>query len=109
MNIGFSEESLAGRVTLELYDPSGALEAPERHAPRLDTLAGKTICELSNGVWEAERTFPAFRELLQRQFPDARIVPYTEFPIGNNQIDVDEIVELLKQKGCQAVISGNAG
>lgn len=100
---------MADEVTLELFNPCGALEAPERHAPRLDTLAGKTICELSNASWEPDRTFAAIREQLQKQFPDARIVPYTEFPIGNNQIDTDEVAELVKQKGCQAVISGNAG
>ncbi|MBI2907841.1 MAG: hypothetical protein HYX92_09320 [Chloroflexi bacterium] len=100
---------MAGEVTLELYNPCGALEAPERYAPRLDSLAGKTICELSNASWEPDRTFPAIREALQRWFPDTQIVPYTEFPIGLNQIDDDEIVDVLKQKGCQAVMVGNAG
>ncbi len=48
------------------------------HAPRLADLNGKTICELSNDNWEWQRTFPVIRELLQRQFPTAKIIPYTE-------------------------------
>ncbi|MBI2910145.1 MAG: hypothetical protein HYX92_21090 [Chloroflexi bacterium] len=99
----------AGPVTLELYDPTGAFDVPEVHAPRLDTLGGKTICELSNGVWEADRTFSLMREALRKGFPDVRTIPYTEFPIGNDEIDIDDISEIVKRKGCQAVIVGNAG
>lgn len=98
----------ASPVTLDLYDPCGGIETPERHARRLDTLAGKTICELANGLWESERSFPVIRELLAKQFPDARIIPYTEFPIGTNQIELDKTSEMIKQRGCQAVIVGNA-
>ncbi|MBI2908062.1 MAG: hypothetical protein HYX92_10460 [Chloroflexi bacterium] len=100
---------MADEVTLELFNPTGALEAPESHASRLDTLAGKTICELSNSSWEPDRTFPAIREELQKRFPTARFVPYSEFPIGNNEIDTDAVAEMVRGKGCQAVITGNAG
>lgn len=98
-----------GQVTLEVYNPSGALKASEQHAPRLDTLNGKTICELSNGIWEAERMFPLIREELKKRYPDIRIIPYTEFPVGNDQIDSAEVAKLVQAKGGQAVISGNAG
>ena len=54
----------AGPVTLELYDPSGAFEVVALHTPRLDTLEGKTICEISNGSWEDERTFPLILSLI---------------------------------------------
>ena len=99
----------AGPVTLEVLDPSGAVEATALHAPRLDTLEGKTICELSVGRWQDERTFPLIRELLQKQFPGANFIPYTEFPIGQNQIDNNNIAGLVTERGCQAVIVGNAG
>lgn len=99
----------AGPVTLEVYDPSGAIEVTQVHAPRLDTLAGKTICEFSNGSWQATRTFPLIRELLQNQFPDATIVPYSEFPTGIGPIDTDEAAQMLLDRGCQAAIVGNAG
>lgn len=100
---------MADQVVLELYNPSGALESPEHHARRLETLHGKTICELSNASWEPHRMYPVIREAIKGKFPDARIVPHTEFPEGNNKIDVDDIGKLLKEKGCDAVISGNAG
>ena len=39
-------------------------------APRLDTLAGKTIGEVWNGVFKGNFTFPIMRKLLQQKFPD---------------------------------------
>ena len=99
----------ADPVTLEVLDPSGGYEVTALHAPRIDTLAGKTICELSNGSWEDGRTFPAIRDVLQRKYPDLKIIPFKEFPVGSLEIDSEDAVKLVKQKGCQAVIVGNAG
>jgi hypothetical protein len=96
-------------LALEVYNPTGAFEITQLHAARLGDLNGKTICELSNDSWQAHRTFPALRELLQRKYPTAKIVPFTEFPQGNTGIDDDKTADLLKQKGCQAAIVGNAG
>ncbi|MFC1990308.1 hypothetical protein ACFLVW_07155 [Chloroflexota bacterium] len=95
-------------VTLEVLDPCGLVGVTGTHAPRLSELSGKTICELSNGAWEANRTFPLIRELLQKQFPTAKVIPYTEFPVGHDQIDIDEIGKIVKDRGCQAAIVGNA-
>lgn len=95
-------------ATLEVFNPSGLVGSTRPHAPRLSELNGKTICELSNKSWEYQRTFPVIRELLQKQFPDATFVPYTEFPQDTYEIDVDNIGEIVKNKGCQAVIGGNA-
>ncbi|MBI3930619.1 MAG: hypothetical protein HY325_01200 [Chloroflexi bacterium] len=94
-------------ISLEVYDPTGAIEADEHHAPRLADLKGKTICELSDRVWEDYRTFPVLRELLQKRFPDAKIIPYTEFP-NVYGINADVLFKALKEKGCDAVIVGNA-
>jgi hypothetical protein len=101
--------SAADPVTLQVYDPTGAIEVTQLFSPRFADLHGKTICEVSNGSWETQRTFPAIRELLQRQFPTAKFVPYTKFPVGSAVIDVDKIGDLVKQQGCQAAIVGNAG
>ena len=110
LGVPFIKEAIAqSPVTLEVYDPTGAIEVTQLFAPRLADLNGKTICEVSNGSWEDSRTFPAIRELLQRQFPTAKFVPYTEFPVGSAVIDVDKIGDMVKQKGCQAAIVGNAG
>jgi ABC-type amino acid transport substrate-binding protein len=103
------EAAEAGPVTLELFDPTGAIEVTALHAPRLDTLDGKTICELTNTSWESPRTFPAIRELLQKQFPTVKIIPYTEFPQGTLPMATQEAVDAVKAAGCDAVITGNAG
>jgi len=98
-------------VKLEVFDPSGFTESakPSLYASRLLDLNGKTICELSNGSgWEINRTFSLIRQLLSERFPDIRIIPYTEFPSGVQEIDVDDIGNIINTKGCDAVIGGNA-
>lgn len=94
-------------MALEVYNPTGAIDITRLHAPRLKSLQGKTICELSNRLWDDFRIFPRIRELIQKRFSDVKIVPYTEFP---NVYGVKEeiLVEKLKEKGCDAVIVGNA-
>ncbi len=104
-------------VSLRVYDPGGSFEVTQTFAPRLSDLRGKTICELSDGQWEDTRTFPLITELLQKLYPTAKILPYTEFPHessgsapgGGFAIDLDTTADMVKQKGCQAVIVGNAG
>ena len=98
-------------MNLEVFDPSGFTESAELslYAPRLSDLSGKTICELSNGeIWEVDRTFPLIRQMLRNRFPDMKFIPYTEFPVGNREIDIDDIGNLMVAKGCDAVIGGNA-
>jgi len=95
-------------VRLEVFNPTGVIEVTHVHAPRLADLHAKTICELSNNAWEAARTFPLIRRLLKERFPDATLIPYTEFPLGSSNIDTDRIGHLVKEKGGQAVITGNA-
>ena len=107
----------AESVTLQVYDPGGSFEVTQTFAPRVNDLKGKTVCELSDGQWEDTRTFPLITELLQARFPTAKILPYTEFPHessgsaegGGFAIDLDTTADLVEQKGCQAVIVGNAG
>ncbi len=95
-------------VSLEVYDPTGTIQITELYAPRLANLGGKTICELSNYSWESDRIFPIIREMLQRRFPDIRIVPYIEFPRVYD-IKADVLAKLLSEKGCDGAIVGNAG
>lgn len=99
-------------VRLEVFNPSGSIDTAEPHhyAPRLVDLRGKTICEISNGLWEDHRTFPLIRQLLKKQFPDIKFVPYTELPVGiQEKKDIDNIGDILAAKGCDAVIGGNSG
>jgi hypothetical protein len=97
--------SLEGR--LEVLNPLGGVEVSIGAASRLADLHGKTICELWNGKFRGDEMFPAIRELLKARFPDATVVPQTEFPIC--WPCPDDIASLLKKKGCDVVISGNGG
>jgi hypothetical protein len=101
-------------MKIEVFDPSGFSESmePSYYATRLTDLKGKTIGEISNGEhggWEVDRTFPMIRQLLEKRFPDIKIIPYTEFPSGVKGIDVDNIGDIVSARGCNAVIGGNAG
>ncbi len=99
----------ASPVRLELFDPTGAYEITKLPPRRLDTLEGKTICEISvGGAWQYDRTFPLIRELLQKKYPTAKIIPYTEFPVGAVWPD-KKTLSLIKEKGCHAAIIGNGG
>ncbi len=100
---------------LEVVSPVG-LDAVKRTgtAPRLADLNGKTIGEIWNGVFKGDVTFPIIRRLLQQRYPSVRIIPFTEFPHvpgSDNPADQRErarhIAALAKQKGCDAVITGN--
>jgi len=94
----------------------------ERHvemitmAPRLDTLAGKTVCELWNESFNANITFSTIRELLKKKYPGIKVIPFTDMPIHHTMEDPgitnapsDALIAALKGNGCDAVISGNAG
>ena len=45
---------------------------------------------------------------LQERYPDATFIPETEFPMGTQQIDTDEAVDMVVARGADAVIVGNA-
>jgi hypothetical protein len=94
----------------------------ERHvkrinmAPRLDTLEGKTICELWNESFNANITFSTIRELLKKNYRGIKVIPCTDMPIHHTMEDAgitnapsETLIASLKEKGCDAVISGNAG
>ena len=94
-------------VSLDVYEPTGTVQMAELHAPRLHNLNGKTICELSDLRWEDYRTFPRIRELLQKRFPDAMLIPYTEFP-SIYGVKPEVLSKAIKEKGCDCAIVGNA-
>jgi hypothetical protein len=99
-------------MILKVHNPSGAYEVTPLHAPRVSDLNGKTICELSDNMWQDFRIFPLIRELLLKQFPEAKIIPYNEFPHesagGAFAIDDDKVASMVKARGCQAAIIGIA-
>ncbi len=96
-------------VTLTVYDPTGAFEVTQTFAPRVADLNGKTICEVTNGDWRDEETFPIITQLLQKQFPTAKILTSDKFPALSTSTDPPGLEDAVKAAGCQAAIVGNAG
>ena len=100
---------------LAVVSPVGAdAVKPSRAAQRLDGLEGKTICEIWNGVFKGDITFPIIRTLLKEKYPELKVIPYTEFPyapISDNPTQqrqhAQQLAALAKEKGCDAVIFGN--
>lgn len=94
--------------TLEVLVPSGATEITRLHAPRLDSLDGKTVAVISNDSWQAHRVLPALKEQLERNYPSLTVLSHTEFPMGGGSIDTEEMVEALRARKVDGVIVGNA-
>jgi len=84
-------------------------------APRLDTLKGKTICEISNTGYRSDEIFPFIEELLKKKYPTIKIVPYAEMPrcdvldlsVDTRAKTIKALIAAIKEKGCDAVIGGN--
>jgi hypothetical protein len=84
-------------------------------APRLHTLEGKTICEIWNGGFRGDESFPIIEKMLRERYSNLKLIPYTEFPLVTIQSlhpeKKKETLEALKveikKKGCDAVITGN--
>ncbi len=109
LGVGLSAAQAQTPVTLSVYDPTGAINVTQLYSKRLDTLAGKTICEIADDNWQDVRTFPVIRELIAKQFPTAKVIPFDKFTHGTKNIQYPGIVDEIKKMGCDAVILGNAG
>lgn len=94
---------------MEVFDPSGEVRPAGHAPPRLSTLEGKTVCVLSNGIWEAERVLSLFEEMLQQRVPGVKIVHASELPYLTDIDRGTANVSILKDQGCDAVILGNGG
>jgi hypothetical protein len=91
---------------------------PITMAPRLDTLAGKTVGLVWNEAFNADITLPAIAEALKARYPDIKIIPHTEIDAAMRaagpepegpQAEMVALQAVLKAKGCDALISGNGG
>jgi hypothetical protein len=100
-----------------VISPVGLSGAQNRAiAPRLETLNGKTIGEVYNHHFKGDSMFPLYRQLLRQRYPGVRVIPYTELPasfVGGDttyhRTVAQQIAALAKEKGCDALISGNGG
>jgi len=106
---GINQAAAQTPFALKVYDPTGAFEVTQAFASRVTDLNGKTICEVTNSSWEAARTFPTIRELLQKQFPAAKFVSFDKLPTILTTSDIPNLESAVQAAGCQAVIVGNAG
>ena len=95
-------------VELEFHDPCGALDITQPHAPRLDTLAGKKIGFVTNEQWQAFRTLPLLKSLLEKDNPGVEVLPLDAYPQGNALIGEEATAKMVKDSGVDAVIIGNA-
>ena len=85
-------------------------------SPSLDTLAGKTVGELSVDMYNYDISFPLIRKILKERYKGIKFVPHSRFPEitmmtpgPEYQKYVENQVALLKQHECDAVILGNGG
>ena len=97
--------------SLEVVSPIGNLVIEESGlAPRLKSLEGKTIGEISDGLFRAEETFPVIRELLQQRYRTLKIIPFPELPSIHHNRNLEENLGMLSkaliEKGCDGVITG---
>ena len=78
-------------------------------APRLDTLAGKTVAQVWDYVFRGDEVFAFLEEGLRARFPGIRFVSWHEFGSTHGS-DEREVVAALprrfKERGVDAVISG---
>ena len=95
---------------IEVVWPLGkAMYPPQPLAPRLDTLEGKTICGLWDGVFYFEKTWPLTKQLLSKKYSGIKFVDWEEFGKFTSKEEMSQLKALpgkLAQYGCDAVISG---
>ena len=90
---------------------------PVPPATRLDTLEGKTICEISNGGFNDKISFPIIEQKLKERYPGITIVPYSEFPLTTinafwperKNETLESVRSAIGKNGCHAFVTGNGG
>jgi hypothetical protein len=102
---------------LKVVSPIGKAITKKRSiAPRLETLEGKTVCEIWNGGFGGDIVFPIIEEMLRKKYSNIKIIPYTKFPLTTinsmaqerQEGTLEAVRNALLQMGCNALITGNA-
>ncbi len=103
----------ADAVTLTVLNPQGPIAATGKLAPRLSSLAGKTIAlwlsatpdELYAG--KGGPFYDRLAELLTKQFPDVKIIPYSKLPMKYSPADeVIAAIQAAKPDGVVVALGG---
>jgi len=77
-------------------------------APRLDTLAGKTVAFLWDSVFRGDEIFPMLETELARRFPEMRFLPWETFGAtfgGAEPRTIEALPDRLRQLHVDAVVS----
>ena len=100
-----------GPKMVKLYDPTGNVAITQTHAPRLDTIEGKTIGLVVNDVWESDRIAAKLEELFAAKYPSVKILGPDNFTRGSEYITVDNngIYEQAEALGVDGMIIMAAG
>jgi hypothetical protein len=113
--VAMTQASLAAEPVFAVPSPLGETTVKMvEMAPRLDTLANKTVCMVSNSSFKVDVTNPVIAKALQEKYPGLKIVPhnempYTELPGARPGPPWDTFPPAFRAKGCDAIISGNGG
>lgn len=105
---------MTDEVTYEVVSPVGepAAEASSL-SPRIADLNGKTVCQVWNGSYQADKVFRALGDALKERFPNVNIVPWHELPKVSHFGDVGKCLKEMReaaiQKRCDAVITSTGG
>ena len=78
-------------------------------APRLDTLAGKTVAQVWDQVFRCDEVFAALEEGLKARYPGVKFVSWREFGNthgGEEREVVASLPRKFKELGVDAVVSG---
>ena len=106
----------ATEMSYAVVAPIGKQTIPMiNQAPRLDTLAGKTIAVVG-GSFMASVTHPEIKRLILKNYPTAKVILLDEigsagaYPTpGTTSKSKDDFQTKLNEMGVQALISGNGG
>lgn len=77
--------------------------------PPISNLGGKTIGEVWNSAFKGNQMFAIIRERLRQRFPDVKFVDFDVFGDIHGPDEAEVIAALpglLRQHGCDAVITG---
>lgn len=93
----------------EVLWPRGRKVAPiTPFSKRLDTLNGKTVCELWNYAFRGKEIFSAMEKALSERYPEVKFVSWASFPRDgdHNLPDWEAHPDLPSELGFDAVIVG---
>ncbi len=78
-------------------------------APRLDTLEGKTVCQLWDYLFRGDEIFGMLEGKLEERYPGVNFVRWDEFGSTHGEDEAEILASLpkrLEELGVDAVISG---